>query len=296
MEFSFIIVSYFSARIVIPLVDRLLQLNGFRYEVIVKANCESDFIILNDYFRDSSCVIICDLFDNVGFGQGCNLAVEASSGNQLVFINPDIDVEIHCLNNFLSFCKSRHSFIISPEIFDPANGQEYFFTATPSIRKVLSDLFFISVIPKVFQGNNFQFIDNRSVFLSGCFFVVSRFDFDQVGGFDENFFLYYEETDLQYRMKNCPRVIYRDYRVVHNQGGATVDKYRALVASGQSHAKYVLKHFGRALAFLYFLLFSLLTAQRILLNFLRFRISSVRIWFVQYVSFFRLFFIILLGW
>ncbi len=111
--------------------------------------------------------------DNRGFAAGCNLAAAKGSGELICFVNPDGDLTPECLDRL-------------EEAFDDPG----LLAAGPSI----GDL------------NQPLLEDGSPTFLSGCCLVVRRAAFLEVGGFDERFFMYGEDVDLSWKLREIGRL------------------------------------------------------------------------------------------
>ena len=80
----------------------------------------------------------------------------------------------------------------------------------------------------------------------GAAMVVRRAAFEAVGGFDEDFFLYWEETDLCYRLARAGwRLAWAEKAVVTHLGGSSIASDRSQALSAQSLALYFKKRVGR---------------------------------------------------
>jgi N-acetylglucosaminyl-diphospho-decaprenol L-rhamnosyltransferase len=85
----------------------------------------------------------------------------------------------------------------------------------------------------------------------GAFFLIRRAAFAEQGGFDERYFLYYEELDLSLRLRLAGWKSYfiKDVHAVHRGGGSTDQiKARRLLMSLESRLLYCFKNFGGAAA------------------------------------------------
>ncbi len=90
--------------------------------------------------------------------------------------------------------------------------------------------------------------DNREVDqVTGAFYLVRRMVFEELNGFDERFFMYFEDLDFAYRAKHAGWKSYylADAQALHYGGGASYQiKAKRLYYSFNSRVLYVAKHFG----------------------------------------------------
>jgi GT2 family glycosyltransferase len=111
------------------------------------------------------------------------------------------------------------------------------------------------VWPRHFPGyfnTDWDHRDSREVDqVPGAFFLLPRRVFEELGGFDERFFMYFEDMDLAFRaMKAGWKTYYLASVNAFHQGGGTTEQVRAnrLFYLLSSRILYVAKHFGRAAA------------------------------------------------
>jgi len=131
---------------------------------------------------------------NKGFGAGNNIGAKHSSGEYLVFLNPDTIVEDNWLKELVTPLFSGSKLITTPKIltYDGSKintcGLIIHFTGLSFTRGYGDD------------PNNFDKIESVNGF-SGCCFAISNRNFKFLQGFDENFFLYNDDVELSCRAK-----------------------------------------------------------------------------------------------
>lgn len=160
---------------------------------------------------------------NHGFAHGCNLGAATAAGETLLFLNPDVRAEPEELVRLLEI-KDRH-----PEVGILAPHQV---NAGGRDQKV-ADVFpgFIANLP---LGKNFlRYRRSRTYpeaaeviqceWITGSAMMIGRRDFEQLGGFDDHYWMYSEDVDLCHRMwEQGLAVAYTDKVVLtHCHAGAS---------------------------------------------------------------------------
>jgi len=272
------------------------------YEIIVIDNDEQNSIKKDLLKKFSKVKYIPN--QNKGFGQGNNIAAKHAKGEYLFFLNPDTKIYPHTLDNLISFLKKNKDVaIVAPLLLgvDEKPYQQGALTLTP-----LRALFALSFINKLFPDNPVS----RKYFLAGwdrtsqtevdvapgTAFVISKKLFTQIGGFDENFFLFFEEFDLCKRVRELGYkiVIIPDSRVIHFWGKSTKKRNDTQKIYRESRSYYFKKHFGFLTAFFLNIFLSLnkttlLLAIIILLGFfLRFYLIGQTMHFISEQGWFYL--------
>lgn len=146
---------------------------------------------------------------NAGFGTGCNRGAAMATREFILFLNPDARLEPDCLERLLAEADSqRDAAAFGPVLLDGA-GQ----AGLPRAATLLD-----SDTPPMMSTVPEQPCDVG--FLSGAAFMVRTAAFRDIGGFDENIFLYLEDDDLCLRLRGAGgrlRLV-PGARVTHHQG------------------------------------------------------------------------------
>ncbi len=187
-------------------------------EVIVVDNASMDNSkqIITGEFPEIAWI---DLKSNIGFGKACNVGAKSAGGEFLLFINPDTLVSQNTLSESIRLMRERPDIgLMGPEILNPdgtlqVSCRRGFPTPAVAFYKLagLSALF-----PKSrrFGRYNLSYLDPKAECevdaVSGSFMVMPRCLFQDIGGFDEAFFMYGEDLDICYRVKE------RGYKVWYN--------------------------------------------------------------------------------
>lgn len=168
---------------------------------------------------------------NIGFGRACNLGVENSDGDVVVFANPDIGLTAEALSRFLADCQVQPEHAVWAPLIRDRRGQVVTllkpgwaglaFRRRPLDRKALSG----ETVPVVY--------------VSGAFFAVHRQLFLELGGFSSTVFLYGEDLDLCLRAEalGSPVFLLTSVEVRHSGGGSSgiLERYRRFFRGISGH-------------------------------------------------------------
>ncbi len=207
MDVSVIIVNYNTVNLVKDAVTSVIEKTaGISYEIIVVDNNSSDHaaIILKETFGNK--IQYLQLPDNIGFGRANNEGIKIATGRNIFFLNPDtilVNNAIKILSEYLDkntgagACGGN----LLSEKMDPIHSYRMLL---PSIAEELNIL--LGQIPeKLFWGKNRQFNHSsktkKVAYITGADLMIKKSIFEQTGIFKPEYFMYYEETDLCFRIK-----------------------------------------------------------------------------------------------
>lgn len=207
MLLSIIIVNYNTSSHVKMCLESLQRFLPFdNFEIIVVDNHSPDrdienlvsaFPKVNFVFRKI----------NDGFGGGCNKAVEYSTGTYLLFLNPDIKILDNSISELLEFIqKTEGSGVVSGMLVNADNSIMYSFNRFSNLKWEFWQMVGFGYDSEIKRLINREEIKENKEFevdwFHGAFLMMSRKDFDSVNGFNEKFFMYYEDTELCFKIKN----------------------------------------------------------------------------------------------
>jgi hypothetical protein len=235
--FSFIIVNYRSTEYLQPCLASIEKIAGNSAFEIILVNNESS--PLPKYLTGESVRII-ELGTNHGFGTAANRGAEISLGRYLCFLNPDsFFLQSDIYDVIRQFEAEKSLGILGPVILEE-NGQEQQWNSGTEITP------WTIVKNKITNHSHFQ-KPKRIDWVSGAAFFMPRELFRKLEGFDEKFFMYFEDIDLCKRtrqfgssIKTCPEI-----RVTHLGGKSYADRKTQKRHYFKSQKYYIEKHFGK---------------------------------------------------
>ncbi len=173
----------------------------------------SELIIVDNNSKDNSPSVAKSIWPqarvmvnktNTGFAAATNQAAKESTGNHLLFVNPDVFVDSDCIEELIGFMKGK-------EKLGAVGGRMRFPDGTfqPTCRNLptLANLIFSrgSIFGRIFRSMNFYTLPDAAVAtvvpaVAGALLMIRKDVFERIGRFDSNFFMYMEDTDLCKRL------------------------------------------------------------------------------------------------
>ncbi len=196
---------------------------------------------------------------NLGFGVACNLGASRGGSPLVLFLNPDASLKKDSLAysvTFLQALANRQVGIVGVSLVgEDGKVQRTCARAPTPLNLIAKSLGFAALFPKAnFQMMEWDHAETRVVDqVIGAFFCVRRALFEKLGGFDERFFVYFEEVDFSRRAaaNGFTSIYLADARAFHKGGGVTEQvKAKRLFYSLRSRIQYAFKHFSPVAAML----------------------------------------------
>ena len=236
---SVIIVNYNGLQYLQGCFDSLYKnLEGISFEIIVVDNNSADASC--SYIRENyPQVTLIESKENLGFGKGNNVAVKETRGKYLLLINNDTIV-LDKLEPILMIMENDKQ--IGALGINMLDGNGKYLKAAGNFPSPVSLL----LMKKLWKGKDFKKGSFKKNFyevdwLSGAFLCIPRRLYDDVGGFDERYFMYVEDVDLCKKIadKGYKRIFSPNFSYIHFVGFSP-SKNPLLI---KSFKLYVLKHF-----------------------------------------------------
>lgn len=193
---------------------------------------------------------------NVGFARACNIGADRGDSEYILFFNPDarlIDTSLTRLIEFLGSPTAGNIGICGARLIgDDGETQRSCANFTDASTYVGGAFGLTERFPRLFTPlfATFDYRESRVVDQPiGAYFLVRRALFEELGGFDERFFVYFEEVDLALRAKQAGwDAYYFADAVAYHKGGGASERVRAgrLFYTLRSRLLYAAKHFSPA--------------------------------------------------
>ena len=192
--------------------------------------------------------------DNRGFARACNQGAALGRAQAVLFLNPDTSPDADSLATArAALMADPGTGIVGARLIDGEGRTQRSCARTPGAARLIAHTLFLDrilpTIPPHFMLD-WDHAESRPVdAVMGAFLMIRRPLFERLGGFDERFFVYWEDADLCTRAGEAGlRVRHVAQARVHHRGQGTTEavKDRRLFYFLRAQALYAAKHHGRA--------------------------------------------------
>jgi len=187
---------------------------------------------------------------NLGFAKATNQGLKHSSGKYLLLLNPDTEVKQGAIQELVRFMEAHpDAGIAGAQLLNGDGSRQNSIANFPSLAtELLNKSLLRRAFPKKFPGKEKNYLGPIEVdSVIGACMVTRRETLEQVGVLDEDYFLFFEETDWYFRIKKAGWKVFHlpQAKVVHFQGrGAEAKKREAKVEYFHSRYQFFRKNRG----------------------------------------------------
>ena len=228
---------------------------------------DAEIIVVDNNSHDGSCAMMARRFpdvrlisnnQNLGFPKGNNIGVAAARGEYICILNPDTVLAEDTFSKVLAFASKQENLgIVGVRLIDGTGrflpeskrGVPTPFVAFTKITALYK------AFPKWFGQYYAQHLPDDQTgkvdILVGAFMVMQRNLYNEIGGFDENCFMYSDDVDLSYMVLKTGRSNYyfADTSVIHYKGESTVKDQTYMTRFAEAMNFFYKKHFRVSKAF-----------------------------------------------
>ena len=221
-------------------------------------NISSEIIVVDNNSTDESCKILSEKYpevvfiqnkENVGFSIANNQGVKIATGNYVLIINPDTIIAEDTLDKIVKYAKTKQNLgVLGVKLID---GSGEFAPESkrgiPTPNASFNKLFGISS-KRTGKYYATHLDENESGIIkvaSGAFMFIKRTVFNEVKGFNEDYFMYGEDIDLSMKLMNkgYQNYYYADTQIIHFKGESTPKDIKYLNYFHEAMRIFYKKHF-----------------------------------------------------
>ena len=259
IDVSIIVVSYNTREMTLECLRSIVaETTQVEYEVLFIDNCSTDgsFDAVHDEFGDDSRFHLVLADENLGFAGANNVLAESAKGKYLLLLNPDTVVLDRAIEELLEFAEENPKngiwggkTIFADGSLNPTSCWGPFtlwseLCASFGLRAAFSR-------STLFHPRGYGSWQRDSVrevgVVTGCFFLMKLKDWNRFGGFDPEFFMYGEETDLCMRAikRGMKPVITPTATIIHYGGASEKIHEEKMVRLFDAQVRLFRRHFSK---------------------------------------------------
>jgi len=239
IDFSVIIVNYNTAELVSRCISSVLQQKNVSVEIVVIDNASTDDSVstIQNLLSENGSISLIRNTENMGFGRANNLAVKNAKGKYLYLLNPDgMMQDEQNLAKSLDFMQSHPEFgLVGTAIYEPRKNRFVQPKKGYPAQKMLR------------LTKDLEKLPGEIAWVLGASMIIPRVVYQEVGGFDPDFFLYGEEVDLCLRIRKLGYLLgYNENVVIEHFAGASESRAKPIETFLRKHRGFYLfckKHY-----------------------------------------------------
>jgi len=226
-------------------------------------NIDAEIIVIDNNSSDDSCEMMQRLFPNVklienkenlGFPKGNNIGVAQAKGDYICILNPDTVVAEDTFSKILNSKNwQQDTGIIGCRLIDGTGNflpESKRGVPTPwvSFTKIFGLYKMSNVFGKYYAQHLSENQSGKVDILVGAFMVMQRELYIEIGGFDENCFMYSDDIDLSYMVlqKGKNNYYFHETTVIHYKGESTIRDEKYMKRFQEAMQFFYQKHFKKS--------------------------------------------------
>jgi len=227
---SIVVVSYNTKELTLACIRSIYRtIKKIEFEIIVVDNNSHDGTVESIHNEFKQVRIISNRC-NLGFAKANNQGVKISTGKYILFLNPDTELCEGTLENTLAYLEeNQDAGVVGCRAILPDGRQQNTLLRFPSLLTIIITTFVPLKLrrqSRFFGRSRYIGIDLNKIqsvdVVAGCYMLIKREVIQTVGAFDDDFFMYGEESELCFRIHKAGwKIYYYPYAKFIHVGGAS---------------------------------------------------------------------------
>ncbi len=252
-DVAVLLINYNTSKYTLECIKTVIEMTSesISYQIVVVDNNSeiTDYENLKQNFpNDPRCKLVRSNL-NTGFGGGNMFGAKYANARYLLFLNNDALLLNDCLSILTRFMdKNKKIGVCTAQNYDEHNNPVPSFDHYKGLRRLLFGRGFLEKTnPKRYPNRKVEYKDPITVdWVNGAFLFFRSETFEEIDGFDTNIFLYWEEMDLCYRLKQkkYSTMLVPEAKILHYQGVSIGESKTINKEAYRSYLYVIRKNFG----------------------------------------------------
>ena len=231
MDLSFIIINYNTTALTIKCIQSIYQFtksNTFEVILIDNASADQSIKTIEEQFHDIQLV---RNTENIGFGRANNQGIQMANGKYIFLLNSDTALTSDAAATFFQYLEeeSHHNVACCGGVLVKPNGDnQVSYGNFPTVTEAIASLGFLRLFKEHFNRYlssgvfNFSDVIRPVDYICGADLFLRKSVLHNIGSFDPDFFLYFEETELCYRIRKAGlmTMLLPQVTIIHHEGAS----------------------------------------------------------------------------
>lgn len=225
IKVSIVLVNYNTKELTAQCVESIQKhTTGISYEIIIVDNGSVDGSV--EFLSHYTNVLIVESGGNVGFGRGNNAGVKRAAGEYVFLLNTDTLVLNNAIKILFDYCESHQHEklgVVGCWLMKPDRTITTSNLSFPSVYSTWNKVY--RYFLKKRKGVGESMMPNKQIVnvVSGADMFIKKQVYEAIGGFDEDYFMYGEEVELQYRLhkKEYEQILLKGPQIIHLEGSSS---------------------------------------------------------------------------
>lgn len=223
------------------------QTKGVSFELFVVDNLSDDGTA-EHIKKEYSAVRVVEPGTNKGFGSGHNVVLSELDSDYHCVINPDISISDDVITKMVEYMQAHPEIgLLSPRICFPDGRNQILGKRNPKIKYLAASRMRDESNPSA-ELREYAMLDEDLTVpceienATGCFMMFRTELFKKIGGFDERYFMYFEDCDITRTVRKTAKAVYYPEAIVYHVWGRESKKnFRLMLVQICSMFKYFIK-------------------------------------------------------
>lgn len=259
MDLSICIVNWNTKNLLRDCIKSIYQkTRGISFEIIIVDNASRDGSVEMLKKEFPQCKVISSNC-NLGFSKGNNVAIKQAKGTYILFLNPDTELKTQAIVGMMRFLEGNSEYgAVGCKLLNKDNSIQ--FACARKFPTPFTQFCFLTLLDRIFSRSKFfstaemrhwNHRNSRDIdCLSGACIMTRKTIVDQLSGFNENYFMYAEDIELCYRIRNNGWLIYylSEEEIYHFSGASSnqvSDKSFSAIMQRESNYRFMKENYGK---------------------------------------------------